>query len=76
MLRLGCTRSKDNTNKVVVALLDETSIQVLGKHVEDIGSLMNSDSAAIGVSRELDTKDDEFLVHVLVTKLVVLLLVD
>ena len=45
--------SEDNTNKGVAKLLDDMSIEVCSKTVEHISPLMESDGAAIGVSRVL-----------------------
>ena len=59
VLCLGCVHCDDNSDKGVAALLDATSTEVTGKAVEDIGSLMKSDGAAIGVSRVLDMEDNQ-----------------
>ena len=50
--------SGNDTGNGVAELLDETSIQVIGETVEDIGSLIKSDGAAISVSRALCMEDN------------------
>ena len=59
MLHLGRPCSSNNTDNVVAKLLDKTLIQVKGKPVEDIGSLMKSDGAVIGSPKAFDTEDNE-----------------
>ena len=51
--------SEDNTDLGVAKLLDDVSIEVCGNPFEDIGTLMKSDGAAIGVSRVLEIEDDK-----------------
>ena len=58
MLHLGRPCSSNNTDNVVAKLLDKTLIQVKGKPVEDIGSLIKSDDAAIGFFNAFDMEDN------------------
>ena len=58
VLCLECVNSGNNTNNGVTKLLDETSIQVTGEPVDDIGSLMNSNDTAIIFSKAFDMEDN------------------
>ena len=56
---MGCVYSDDSTGKEVVNLLDQTSTVIYGKPIKDVSTLIKSDGAAIGVSRELEMEENE-----------------
>ena len=59
MLYLACVHSGNNTDNGIAKLLDETSIQFIGKSVRYFSHLMKSDSIAIGSSKEFSIEDNK-----------------